>query len=939
MRAAVGANNRTVVFDLGGTINLASPLIITNSNLTIAGQTAPGGGITVAGQMTTVANAHDVIIRDVRFRSLPGSYPVTVWENGFEEGGGLESAGDYFAGGWYVNFGSIVMLETPAFGSTAYEGVWYINLDGSSPDANGNYAGGISTNLVTIPGQAYTLNFAYARDPDSITGVGGHPAGIPSASVRINGQPLAPVTANYTNSWTNLNWQPVSYGFTASSNSTLLAIYSLDATNSITGVLLDDFSLTTNAVLLGGGLQFNTVSNVIADHVSTSWCTNSDLMVLAATNLTVQWSIMADSLYSTNSSTTNLPTGSLLGDGGGALSFHHNLYADNISGSPQLGDNLTLDFVNNVIYNWGLFSGLSDGASDANGFSPNGCTNQLNYVCNYLIAGADTAGYATNFCITNIAFFGGHTNAQFATWIYQTNNFIDSDNNGVLNGSDTGWGMFTNDYTRFGHVFSTPPVSVDEAYQAYEKVLDFAGVSLALRDPADTNIVGNVRYQTGRITSSAPILPGLNSTLPYLDTDQDGLPDFWESTFTPSLLYIPSNNHARTGDGYTDLEEYNNWLAGPHALTTVTNPVAVDLYQMCGESGHLAFFVTNGVQGFVYLTNVLGSVTNTSTLWSNTIAVFTPTNSAGTNYYGYAAFDFYVTNLDTAAWFGPVTVSVIVSAVPITINSNFPPVITPLVSGLALDPCNAGGSDFYSIVVGPNDYGALFELDSPTGPMALLLTFSNGISTLPSLSSYDYYTNQPPSPANLQIAVLTNSLPVPLQPGIWWLAAVNESGSNVCYTAKATLLGSLLPPEFIYPTNTTVTNILETVPWGVTCVAVDLDTPPLPLSFALVSGPAGLTVSTRGDRLDADRGAGRHHQLGGGERVERRVQRDEHLHHHRGSVQPAAGAAGDSDANPLRAGRRTGRDQHRHQSESAGLSADVCADHHRARVGHEPAQH
>ncbi len=53
---------------LAGIINLASPLVITNSYLTIAGQTAPGGGITVAGNMTTVTNAHDVIIRDVRFR-------------------------------------------------------------------------------------------------------------------------------------------------------------------------------------------------------------------------------------------------------------------------------------------------------------------------------------------------------------------------------------------------------------------------------------------------------------------------------------------------------------------------------------------------------------------------------------------------------------------------------------------------------------------------------------------------------------------------------------------------------------------------------------------------------------------------------------------------------------------------------------------------------
>jgi len=67
LRDALSASGRRVVFDVSGTITIASTLAIP-SNTTIDGTTAPGSGITVTGYNTSMSGGSNIVIRNMRFR-------------------------------------------------------------------------------------------------------------------------------------------------------------------------------------------------------------------------------------------------------------------------------------------------------------------------------------------------------------------------------------------------------------------------------------------------------------------------------------------------------------------------------------------------------------------------------------------------------------------------------------------------------------------------------------------------------------------------------------------------------------------------------------------------------------------------------------------------------------------------------------------------------
>jgi MYXO-CTERM domain-containing protein len=68
LRDAVSQGSRIVVFDISGVIKLADVLVVGGDNITLAGQSAPGDGITIYGRETSFSSRSNIIVRYLRFR-------------------------------------------------------------------------------------------------------------------------------------------------------------------------------------------------------------------------------------------------------------------------------------------------------------------------------------------------------------------------------------------------------------------------------------------------------------------------------------------------------------------------------------------------------------------------------------------------------------------------------------------------------------------------------------------------------------------------------------------------------------------------------------------------------------------------------------------------------------------------------------------------------
>jgi hypothetical protein len=312
-----------------------------------------------------------------------------------------------------------------------------------------------------------------------------------------------------------------------------------------------------DAITFSGGGANGIATNMILDHVSGSWGEDEILSVTNYnTNVTVQYSMINDALVSGHA------YGSLMRPKTDAnVSFHHNLYANNASRQARFGTydekTLTADFRNNVVYNF------RDRASYAGGSGEDEREHaDINYVGNYIIAGPGTTGNP------NIAF---SVDKNIDVRAYQSGNFVDSDKDAILDGSDRGWSAFTfgglgspvQTLTQMATPFATAPVTTQTATDAYNQIVDYVGNFWWAREAIDARVIGNLTNFTGvPIGAATPLASELSALLATpmtthpvgYDTDNDGMADAWETLHGGNLDW----NADFDNDGYINLIEFIN---------------------------------------------------------------------------------------------------------------------------------------------------------------------------------------------------------------------------------------------------------------------------------------------------------------------------------------------------------------------------------------------
>lgn len=361
------------------------------------------------------------------------------------------------------------------------------------------------------------------------------------------------------------------------------------------GVVGDDNIARFMRVRLGAGTTFDGMGltgadHSIIDHCSISWTIDEAFSSRGSRNITLQRTMIAEALNQAdhNKKAAGNRHGFAATISGNRGSFHHNLLAHNEGRNWSLGGGLDgdgyyageMDITNNVVYNWG-------------GRTTDGGTKAVNFVNNYYKPGPATR----IFVAFNAQREGVGLGKQQA---YMAGNVMPGyfDENNQEKGRKITWSNGdTSKYETFvSKPFFPSYVTTQTAEEAYKNVLSDVGANSGVFDDHDIRIIKETLNGTFTYRGSKTNFPGLpDSHLDVggwedypvtererdFDTDNDGLPDWWEKlkgTNPNSKTGDFSDSNAdKDGDGFSELEDYLNWLAAPHYTIKKGTELTVDL--------------------------------------------------------------------------------------------------------------------------------------------------------------------------------------------------------------------------------------------------------------------------------------------------------------------------------------------------------------------------
>lgn len=277
------------------------------------------------------------------------------------------------------------------------------------------------------------------------------------------------------------------------------------------------------------------LNDIIFDHVSIEWGRWDNLHIKKSKNVTLQYCMIAESIDPQR-------FGALL-EVPENVTIHHSLFAGNQSRNPKA--KASIEFINNVVYNWGK-SGFVGGHSSAHHYQ--------DIVGNYFIAGpSSTNDFLSMFSATD--------------HVYHKDNYTDLNKDGKLNGrliTDEDFIKETATLLKEPTLLLKSNVKISTATEACKVVMAEAGSSLK-RDAVDNRIIGYFKSlgKTGQIFKTEADAGGQDMPkeirVVVKDTDQDGIPDDWEKK--NKLDHRNASDAAKiNGTGYTNLELYINSL-------------------------------------------------------------------------------------------------------------------------------------------------------------------------------------------------------------------------------------------------------------------------------------------------------------------------------------------------------------------------------------------